>query len=101
MPKIASGASDKTQSIMSNTDEILKSELSVTTHPVVVCGVQRKINIGDFETIDVYCSAALPVPVNDVQDFDELEAKLIPAMEKLLYLTSKETGEKYSLIKNS
>lgn len=101
MPKIGSDADQKDQSIMAATIEQLKGNISMTTDPVVICGVQRKMNIGDFETIDVYCSIAVPVPLADVTDFAELEEKAIAAMERVIHIVSKETGDKYALIKGS
>lgn len=69
--------------------------------PKVICGVQRKINIGQFESIDVYCAASIPVMVDDITDLEELETKLTAAMEHLIYITSKETADKYNLIKGN
>ena len=65
----------------------------------VTCGVQRKVNIGNFESIDVYCAASVPVELDDPTDVTELETKLIQAMENLISITSKETADKYKVIK--
>lgn len=69
--------------------------------PRVTCGVQRKINIGNFESIDVYCSASIPVEIVNLGDKEEVESKLIQAMEDMIAITSKETADKYNLIKGN
>lgn len=66
----------------------------------VFCGVQRKVNIGNFESIDVYCAASVPVEIEDPQDKEELHSKLIEAMEDMISITSKVTAEKYEIIKS-
>ncbi len=101
MPKIPNDAINKQEEIMASTLQDLNTTLSITTQPVVVCGVQRKINIGDFETVDVYCSVALPVQIDDLDNQEELETKLLSTMEKIIEITSKETGEKYGLIRDA
>jgi hypothetical protein len=35
----------------------LNGEITISANPVFICGVNRKINIGNFENIDVYPSA--------------------------------------------
>ena len=53
MPKISKTAME--QSLDSPIDQvvnILSSEISISTNPVFICGVNRKINIGNFENID-------------------------------------------------
>jgi len=102
MPKITKTAME--QSIDSPIDQvvnILSSEISISTNPVFICGVNRKINIGNFENIDVY--AGITLPLNDVSLEDK--AKLTEVIEAAaMYgfsVVSKETGERYQLIKES
>lgn len=77
----------------------LKSPGSPVNIASVTCGVQRKINIGNFESVDVYCSASIPVEIIDPKDKEEIEEKLLDAMEQLIHITSKETAEKYAIVK--
>lgn len=92
MPTINESPSNKDRTIMNLVNEHSKA--------TVTCGVQRKVNIGDFESIDVYCAATIPVGLENPQDLKELEEKLTEAMENLIHITSKETAEKYQIIKN-
>ena len=40
----------------------------MTTNPVVITAVQRKANIGNYETIDIYCAVSLPLVGADIYD---------------------------------
>lgn len=95
MPTINTGPIEKERTL-SNMD--LENEKHVAK---VTCGVQRKVNIGNFESIDVYCAASIPVEIEDLSDLEEIESKINDAMENLIYLTSKKTAEKYTLIKEN
>ena len=102
MPKITKTAIE--QSIDSPIDQvvnILSSEISISTNPVFICGVNRKINIGNFENIDVY--AGITLPLNDVslEDKDKLTEIIEAAASYGFSIVSKETGERYQLIKES
>ena len=95
MPTLNEGPSDKDKNL-SNLITSLEGNM-----PKVFCGVQRKINIGNFESIDVYCAASIPVEINNLTDLNEVHDKLTAAMEEMIAITSKETAEKYNLIKNN
>lgn len=71
-----------------------------STTPMVITAVQRKANIGNYETIDLYAAVALPIGSNST-DFDEIKALLEQAIEQGFALTSTETGDRYRKIKES
>ena len=93
MPTLNEGPSDKSKSL---SDLVVSLDGNM---PRVHCGVQRKINIGNFESIDVYCAASIPVEIEDLSNMEEVHAKLTAAMEEMIAVTSKETADKYNLIK--
>lgn len=70
--------------------------------PVMICGVNRKVNIGNFENIDVYSGVSVPVQY-DVNSNDYLEfKKACEEAAKIGYaIASKETLDRYTLIKNA
>jgi hypothetical protein len=98
MPKTNSNASDKAHGNIGDTVNTMLSEVATTSSPVVIAGVQRKANIGNFETIDIYCAAAFPIDATNLNQ-EELMEKMSAKIEELFHLTSKETGERYTLIK--
>jgi tRNA U54 and U55 pseudouridine synthase Pus10 len=55
MPKISKTAQEQsTDSPIEQVVNLMAQEISISTNPVFICGVNRKINIGNFENIDVY-----------------------------------------------
>lgn len=77
--------------------EVLKGSATLASLPVVICGVSRKVNTGNFENIDVYTGVSLPVGIfPEDEDFEEAIAK---AVAQCFDIASSETGQRYTLIK--
>lgn len=93
------------QSIDSPLDQVvtnLTSEILSATHsPIFICGVNRKINIGNFENIDVYAGITLPLGDVSLEDKEELQQAIHDAASYAFSLMAKETGERYMLIKDA
>jgi hypothetical protein len=68
-------------------------------YPMVLCGVQRKINTGNFENIDVYCAVSIPLFCLP-DDAETFFAAVRAAAELGFTLSSQETGERYNVVKN-
>ena len=98
MPKQNSNASDKAHGDLGDTVNTMLSEVATSSSPMVIAGVQRKANIGNFETIDIYCAAALPINAQGLSEEAVMEL-MSSKIEELFHLTSRETGERYTLIK--
>lgn len=100
MPKINKSAQEESLgSPIEQAVNLVSGEISVSSTPVLICGVNRKVNIGNFENIDIY--AGITVPLNGVDPSDR-EAMAEMVKEAAAYgfgLVSKETGERYMLIK--
>jgi hypothetical protein len=43
-------------------------EITISTSPVLICGVNRKVNIGNFENVDVY--AGITIPLDGINPLD-------------------------------
>jgi len=69
-------------------------------YPVMVSGVNRKINTGNFENIDVYSGIAIPLMAFPHEDLEAFKAATEAAAELGFSVTSKETGERYQRIKD-
>lgn len=100
MAKLSTNASDESKSLDDHMTEVMSS-LVVTTQPVVVCGVQRKANIGNYETIDIYCAVAIPVTVADQLDLGELTESLSDVAKAGFHFASSETLTRYKIVKES
>ena len=101
MPKISKNAFE--QSTDSPLDSMINANpgISISTSPVLVCGVNRKINIGNFENIDVYAGISLPLSDVSLEDKEALQAAIEGAAAYGFSIVSKETGDRYVLIKES
>lgn len=102
MPKIVPSAQEQSDSLsIQKVVETLSENISISTNPVFICGVNRKINIGNFENIDVYAGITLPLDNVSMDDKDKLKEAIEEAAAYGFSLVSKETGERYLLIKES
>jgi len=102
MPKIVPSAFEQSDNhSIEKVVQVLSSEVSISTNPVFICGVNRKINIGNFENIDVYAGITLPLSDVSLDDKEALQAAVEEAAAYGFGIVSKETGERYLLIKES
>jgi hypothetical protein len=102
MPKITPNAME--QSIGSPIEQAVNTLSEITSSPntpTFICGVNRKINIGNFENIDIYAGLTLPLNNVSLDDKEALQAAIEEAAAYGFGLVSKETGERYLLIKES
>lgn len=76
-------------------------EITVSTKPTVICGVQRKVNIGNYETIDIYCAVSIPQEAVDPKDHAALEEMVKNAAEIGFHLTSSEVMNRVKYIKEN
>ena len=81
-------------------DTTLESIAMHGSYPVFICGVNRRVNTGNYEHIDIY--AGLTVPIIGVlpQELDVFRQAVQDSAELGFALTSKETLERYELIRN-
>jgi len=57
MPKISKSAQEQsTDAPLDQAVSSLAGEVTISTNPVFICGVNRKVNIGNFENVDVYAA---------------------------------------------
>lgn len=102
MPKITASAQE--QSTNSPIDQAVSSmagEISLSSSPIFICGVNRKINIGNFENVDVYAGITIPLENISLSDKEAFSEAVKNAAAYGFSLVSKETGERYTLIKES
>lgn len=87
------------KSPIAETIERVAANLSVTTDPVVIVGVNRKVNIGNYENIDVYTGLALPVPGASVERMDQLREMVEQVADEGIKIAAGETYKRYVSIK--
>jgi hypothetical protein len=100
MPKINQSAQEHSiGSPIERAVNLVSGEISVSSTPVLICGVNRKINIGNFENIDIYAGITIPLNGLDASDKEAFSEAVKEAAAYGFGLVSKETGERYMLIK--
>ncbi|MEY4334248.1 MAG: hypothetical protein RLZZ196_2991 [Bacteroidota bacterium] len=101
MPKITESIAE--QSINPTLDSVMAThqKVVVTTDPVLTVAVGRKVNIGNFENVDIM--ACLTVPMNgvDPSNSEDFSNAIKEAAAEAFSHVSRETGERYQLIKDS
>lgn len=101
MPKVNKNAHEQsTDSPIDQVVSLMSQEIAISTNPVFICGVNRKVNIGNFENIDVYAGITIPLNNVDPSDKDALAEAVKDAAAYGFSLVSRETGERYALIKD-
>lgn len=75
-------------------------ERLLMTVPVMICGVNRKANIGNYETVDVYAGVTLPMPEAVGASPERLREIVAETAELGISMAAKETADRYTAIKN-
>lgn len=102
MPKITQNAEEQSNgSPIDQAVSALTGEISLSSTPIFICGVNRKINIGNFENVDVYAGITIPLDGIDPKDREAFSEAVKDAAAYGFSLVSRETGERYTLIKES
>lgn len=68
--------------------------------PVVVTGINRKVYIGNYETIDIYHALIMPAPQAAEVGLEGLK-EIVEAVSAECYsMNAREVNERYTTIKN-
>lgn len=97
MPKVNKTAQEEsTNSLEQMSIEAVKG---IIPYPVMISGVNRKVNTGNFENIDVYSGIAIPIMLLPSEGLDAFKEAALEASELGFALTSSQTAAKYTAIK--
>lgn len=72
--------------------------VTMTTDPVVICGVNRRIGLAHYEHVDIYAGIAIPVSGVSTEDMDSLREAIKDAAEFGFNAVSNETYVRYKLL---
>ena len=103
MPKLSNEVKDEAMSL--SPEQMFKIALeSGNIHmslPVVTTGINRKINTGNYENIDVFMGVSLPVFMMPVtpEDYEKFKEAVTQAAKEGFLEASRNTGDRYNMIK--
>ena len=102
MPKLSNTAGEETRDDKIGEEvTLITPTIAVTPMVMITCGVNRKVNTGNYENIDLYTAITLPLPDVGVHDMDALREMVKLGAEIGFGLASRETGERQILIKEA
>lgn len=101
MPKITESAVE--QSVSPTMDAVVSThqKLTVKTEPVLTVAVGRKINTGNFENVDVLVCLTVGMEGVDPKNVEAFSEAVKEAAAQTFALASRETAERYNLIKEA
>jgi len=67
--------------------------------PILTSGINRKINIGNYENIDVFAAISLPLPETSLEEVEALKEIVAMAAELGFSMMAKEINARYAAIK--
>lgn len=73
---------------------------AIIPYPVMLCGVNRKTNIGNYENVDVYGAIGIPIMALPGADLEAFKEAAREAAEIGFSIASRETGSRYEKIKD-
>lgn len=103
MPKINQSAQEKSDDSAAYTalqSGAIPESSKHTSFPTIVASVNRKANVGNFESIDVHCSITMPVDgLPQEMDLDSFKQVVADAAKLGFDIAAEETGQRYTSIK--
>lgn len=100
MPGLNKGAAELSQDNMSDhTNKTLVDIAYHATSPVVICGVNRRLNVGNYEHVDIYAGVSIPLVGVLPEDVDTLKKAVEDGIALGMQMASEETGKRYHELK--
>jgi hypothetical protein len=99
-------ALNKNATDLSNNDMVnheIETLKDVTMHastPVFICGVNRRLNVGNYEHVDIYAGVTVPLMGVLPEDVETFKKAIQDAAELAFGLASQETGKRYHELKD-
>lgn len=90
MPKIPQNAADQALTTQEKIFHVM--------YPGLVCAVNRKVNTGNYENLDIF--VGITVPVMTLPEDEKFTEACAAAAEVGFSIASGETGQRYNLLKN-
>ncbi len=101
MPGLSKNATDHTVDHHVDHEVATAQEVNIhATSPVFICGVNRRLNTGNYEHVDIYAGVSLPLVGMLPEDIETLKKAVSDAAELGFGMASTETGKRYHDLKD-
>lgn len=98
MPRLNKNATEENQDGLDARLQEVLPNVVLTTNPVIICGVNRRVGLAHYEHIDIYAGIALPLDMDTLSNREVLRAAIQEAAEFGFNAVSGETYERYKLL---
>lgn len=101
MPKLSESAAEQTNgSHMGEELEKIIPTISITSTGMVTCGINRKLNTGNYENVDLYLALTMPLPAGGSLDDPETLRELVAsAAQQGFAIASQEVNDRIQMLK--
>lgn len=87
------------QSINKMETTFLEGVKGIIPYPIMICGVNRKVNTGNFENIDVFSGIGVPIMEFPHEDLENFKEAAMAAADLGFNIVSTATGSRYNQLK--
>lgn len=67
--------------------------------PIFIAGVNRKLNLGNFENLDIFSAITIPMPMVDLSNIEELKEVARDTAALAFEIVARETGDRWRELK--
>jgi hypothetical protein len=97
MPTKNKGATENENENFSDRSQEIAVQAMATGTPFVTAGVNRRINLSNFEHLDIYAGVSIPIGMKMEDIAEQVSAGIADAMS----IVSVETNNRYQMIKDA
>lgn len=97
MPTKNKNANEQTTNNFNDETNEALTKAIVNNSVYVSCGVNRRVNLGNFEHLDIYAGVAMPIDA----DVEQITNDISDAIAQAMRIASLETNERYQAIKQA
>lgn len=98
MPKLAKNGKEQNEEGMGAIIADHLPSITITTDPVIIIGVNRRVGLAHYEHIDLYAGVALPVTGVSTENMEELKVTLQEIAAEGFNIVSAETYTRYKML---
>lgn len=101
MPKLNKVPTDfETEPMSTHLERVMEDVVMHASYPVFVCGVNRRVGLGNYEHLDVYSGLTIPMIGVLPNELEAFKQAVTDAATLGFEMVSTETWKRYDYLKN-